>query len=328
MALLNNWKGNEQRITAGNGGVPLSSQGIGLVANDTQLVLMYAGKGDNLWTCITLGATFPKWDSNIEATIDATNVKARTDFRPAAAALPNGIVHVVYQGAGGNNLWWSWFDGADFHGNISLPFVSTDQHPSLAVFDGKLHLAWHQQVEATVVNGVQTARGKELIWHSSYDPNLPLEIDSWQPPDMLADGADYPSLVPFNKSLYLFARDYPWGANPIPQGFLYGKWSGTGKFPGFSPVVIVGTNPLTYDGPTATAFGNNVVVVYRGQGGANIWYLYMDQSEHFAGNVQIKTATSTPKTSALIGAADFGGILVLAYKGESSDNMWCTYASS
>jgi hypothetical protein len=328
MGLLNNWQGNAQITTPQ--GVPLCSHGPTLAAIDDRLFMIYSGKGQNLWVSSSSASNLPAWGTNSEAVIASSGSVPRTDFRPAAAVLPNKMIHVVYEGSGGSNLWWSWFDGTTWYGNVSLPFTGSHLQPTLAVSGGKLHLVWHDEQQKGTLNGRQVP-GHEYLWHSVYDPQLPLEVDSWKTPDLLFDGAEYPSLVAYNGLLYLLARNYPYGASPVPPGFMYGKWNTAGVFTGLKPVQITGSVPETSEGPTATVFGKYLVFVYQGSGGANLWYAYMDTEEQFFGNDQITTPTSTPRTSAVVGALGFNGMLCLAYKGESnylSNNIYYAYASS
>jgi hypothetical protein len=322
-----NWQGNNSIATPSRN-VPKTSHGPSFVSTAPLLYMFYSGSGgEDLWCATTEAPAFPKFQGNIRAkSIDNGSVP-KTDFRPASAMLPNGMIHLVYEGKGGGNLWWCWFDGAQtWYGNLSLPFSGYNLRPSLTYFNGELHLVWHNQVSGSP--------GHEYIMHSTLTPPANIaqqpRVDDWSAPQVIADGANYPSVVVFKNQLYVIARNYPYSANPVPQGFVYAKWDGgqvAAPLP-LHPVTITGSDPKTAEGPTAMTLGDAVIFVYQGEGGANIWYAWMDldaqRQEQFHGNLQIKTATSTPEASAVIGLAAFAGKLCVGYKGEGN-GIFLTY---
>lgn len=119
----NNWQGNDAIATpAGN--VPRTSHGPSFVTTPFLMYLFYAGTGQDLWCATTETPAFPKFQSNVRAKSIDNGSTPKTDFRPASAMLPNGMIHLVYEGNDGATLWWAWFDGAQtFYGNVALPFT-------------------------------------------------------------------------------------------------------------------------------------------------------------------------------------------------------------
>jgi hypothetical protein len=322
------WQGNDP-ITTPPGNMPETSHGPSFVSTAPVMYMFYSGLGENLWYASSDAPSFPNFIGNFRAkSIDNGGIP-KTDFRPASAMLPNGMIHVVYEGKGGSDLWWSWFDGAQtWYGNVPLPFKGYHLRPTLTYFNGQLHLVWHNEVGGSP--------GHEYLMHSALTAPASLEqqptVDDWSAPQVLADGADYPSIVAFNKQLYVIARKYPYGANPVPQGFVYAKWDGrtissSSTLP-LHPVVISGSDPKTAEGPTAIVLGDAIIFVYQGEGGENIWYAWMDLDprgqEQFHGNIQIKTMSSTPMASAVVGLAAFAGKLSVGYKGEGN-RIFLTY---
>jgi hypothetical protein len=316
------WHGNTQVKT--NQGVPETSHGPALVSLGSTLFSMYVGQGgSNLWITSAASGTFPNWTTNQQIKISSNNVPL-SSYRPALTVL-NGIVHMVYVGQGGSNLWWSWFDGKNWAGNLQLPYTAGDPQPALAAFNGKLHLVWHNFVPAvtqTVDNQVIVIQpAHNYIQHATFTAGEPLQVSSWQQQPLLGDGAQLPALAAFNGSLYLVLSQ----ANG--SGLLKAKWDGQ-NWPGWSNFTITGSSPASAGGAAMAVFNNALYIVYPGSGGANLWYASIDTSDVDAGNIQIKTGSTTPETSAPVGVATFNGDLCLAYKGQSSNNFWFAYATA
>jgi hypothetical protein len=321
------WHGNTEVKTAQ--GVPETSHGPALASLGNTLYSMYVGQGEkNLWMTSVSSGTFPTWTTNQQIKIAANNIPL-SSFRPAVAVL-NGIIHMVYVGQGGANLWWSWFDGKNWAGNLQLPYSGSNPQPALAAFNGKLHLVWHNFIPAVTQkqpNGqvVVVQPAHEYIFHDTYDAREPLQVSSWQTQPTLGDGAQLPALAAFNGSLYIIL------SQAIPDGTgvtkLYkAKWDGE-NWPGWKVFTITGSSPASAGGAAMDVFNKALYIVYPGQNGANLWYAYIDTLDVAAGNIQIKTGNTTPKTSAPIGVAAFNGSLCVAYKGESSNNFWFAYAT-
>jgi hypothetical protein len=324
------WEGNNA-INTPKGDVPTTSHGPALVTTSVALYMFYSGSGgQDLWCASTYAPNFPAFLGNVRAHSIDTNTTPVTDFRPAAAVVPGGMIHIVYENNAGSNLKWCWFDGAQtWFGNYDLPFQGSHLQPSVAYFNNQLHLVWHNETA-----------GHEYLMHSALTiPKAPTAptIADWTQPQIIADGAQYPSLVVFNNALYILARDYAYGANPVSEGFVYTKWDG-GPVSGnlkLNKVSITGQTPKTNEGPTAIVVGDAVVFVYQGAGSVtdtqNLWYGWMEldpnpnKTEHFYGNLQIQAGTSSPKASAVVGLTIFANKLCIAYKG-NGNNIFLTYA--
>ena len=337
------WHGNTQVKT--NDGVPLTSHGPALVVKDNVLYTVYVGQGgSNIWQSSTSSATSSHWQTNKQVKIAGQSTPL-SSFRPALA-LFNDTIHMVYVGQGGANLWWSWFDGTSWAGNVKLPWSGGDPQPALAAYNGKLHLVWHdhqpaiyETVGATPGDpgdpgdpgspGVQILVQPEhnFIHYSALDAREPLQVSSWQQPALLGDGGQLPALASYNGSLYMVLSSAVGDGRPpaTSSGLLLGKWQNA-AWEGWGNFNIVGSSPRSAGGVALAVQNNLLYIVYPGQGGANMWYAYMDTLGVIAGNIQIKTPPSVPETSAPLGLVSFQGNLCLAYKGESSNNLWFSYA--
>lgn len=168
------WDGNFQIKTDST--TPQSSHGLALALLNNRLYMVYVGTGGkNLWySYIQQGQnSFTNWQGNEQIKISSKNIPLSSD-RPALAVL-NGILHMVYAGEGGSNLWWSWFDGSTWQGNISLGFSADQPQPSLTAYNGQLYLAWHHLVPPVTVtdpNGAVTVVSPEFdyIYTSVFNP--------------------------------------------------------------------------------------------------------------------------------------------------------------
>jgi hypothetical protein len=335
--MLLNWQGNSGPITANSGGKLQTSHGPALIAADTLLQMIYVGEStldDNLWTASTLATIFPKWDSNQQ--IDSTQTAPGSSvplssYRPALA-LFNGLVHMVYVGQGGANLWWAWAKPNGQWTNVQLPWSGAETAaPALAVHsDGKLYLAWHEYVSAVPAQVNSSGQivapatpEHNYIKYSSLATGEPLSVSSWAEEQLVGDGASIPTMASYLNTLYLFAT--PAQPAAVSSQILTTQFGPRGWVP-FSPFQITGTNPLSSGGAAAAVFNNELYVVYPGEGGKNLWYAWIDGQRQTHGNVQIVIAkNNTPETSAPLGAIAFNGALCVAYKGESSDNVWMSF---
>lgn len=323
------WKGNSGPIVASNGGKLQTSHGPGLIAAVTLLQMIYVGKStedDNLWSASTLAASFPQWDSNQKIDGSMTqpgNSVPRSSYRPALA-LFNNMIHMVYVGTGGENLWWAWCKPNGQWTNVKLPWSGANTPaPALAVHsDGKLYLAWHEY-SAAVPN---VSPEHNYIKFSSLASTEPLDVSSWAAPQVVGDGATKPTMGSFRNTLYIFAT--PLDSTIFQPTQILMSTLNRGTWSSFAPFEITGSNPLSSGGGAVVVFSNELYLIYPGAGGNNLWYAWIDAQGQSHGNVQIKISGSNiPKTSAPIGVTSFGRSLCVAYKGENSNNVWSCYGT-
>ena len=328
-----NWQGNIGPISATNGGTLQTSHGPALVAADTLLDMIYVGKsGANLWSASTLAVNFPQWETNarVDGSATLSGSALESSFRPALA-LFNGLIHMVYVGEHGQNLWWATAKPNGQWSNVQLPFSGAqDVQPALGVHsDGKLYLAWHEFIAAkpaTYVNGRLTSPAQpeqNNIRYSSLDGREPFEVDSWAEPQLAGSGAVLPALCSHRGVLHLAAT--PESPRPRNEQILMSTLQRDGWSP-FAPLAIVGREPLSAGGGAMTVLGDSLYIVYPGSGGHNIWYAWIDALGQSHGDVQVQIeGGGTPETSAPLGVTAFDGLVCVAYKGKSGNNVWMSY---
>lgn len=331
------WTGNEQLDAQ-------TSHGIAMAVYDGQLIMVYAGEGgENLWMCAMSSLDEPlALQSNVQLQIDGVD-PPQSKWRPALATDGN-LLHCVYSGAGNSKMYWSWYDGNNWSGNVQLPDLpyasyESQRQPSLIFFNGLLHCVATIPTQNKDSNPPQYA-----MVHSAYDPTTPLDPGSWSPWTVMGKSQNFaaPAMTAIGNQLILAASQRLVGVGAVsfspgmPQPI---NWSPQKLGPvGDDPDV---NYPQASDGLCILPWGDDdgVLLLYVGEGGNNLYYAYFAVSDlqpgslglpltgvPYQGNIQIECPDSTPETSAAIGAAYFHGNIVIAYKGESSNNFYIAYA--
>jgi hypothetical protein len=330
------WLGNEEVDAQ-------TAHGIAMAVHQEKLHMAYVGEGGkNLWIATLASVLEPlKLESNAQIKIAPNNVP-ETEWRPALTS-DGKLLHLVYEGRDAGTLWWSWFDGKSWVGNIRLPLPPrADQsvmQPALAFFDGSVHCI------AAMAGSVAGYNLQSALVHSTFSPGSPMAASSWSDwtgvsnvPYGYGDNAfQAPALAQIGTQLVMAATVEPSiGAGPIQlnvQGPLPTTWA---------PQKL--TLDYTVSASTGLAIapwsdsGGVLVVYYHSSA---LYYLYFNTSafipkplgfddttlEPYQGPVQIKTPNSIPKTSAPLSIASFDGRYVIAYKGENSNDFYMAYAT-
>jgi hypothetical protein len=243
--------------------------------------------------------------------------------------VTNNLLHMVYQGQGGTDLWWAWFDGNNWAGNLKLPpafqfpagpgqYSLQQTRPSLCVdTNGALHLLYHAYLVPLPNGGIQNQ-----LLHATFTPPLRTapSLDDWSAPDVVSRDKNHPAILPFGQSLAMISTI---ALNVAGNNVLQFAQGNPGAWGNFTPLH---GNVLSTDGGVLVEFNNLLYVVYIGLSHRKIWYAWMDangaSTESPQGNLQVKNAGWEADTSAAISAAVINSELCIAYKGQSSDNLW------
>jgi hypothetical protein len=324
------WNDNFRITSAGSKGSPQTSHGPALAVFNGALYAVYVGAGgSNLWFMrLNSGAGFNDWQSNQQITIQGAGAP-KSSYRPALAVL-NGNLHMVYQGSGGTDLWWSWFDGIKWAGDIKLPpsyqfpagagnYSLQKVQPALCVdSSGTMHLVYHSFLAPLPAGGVQNE-----LRHGIYkppNPSDPPSLSYWSAPDVIAKDLSQPAVAAFGQSLSVTATSTLNNATSNKLQYLQGSVGNWGAAQPLGPA-------LSTDGAVLIEFNELLYTIYRGQGHRNLWYTWMDSGATPLGNQQVKGAGVSVETSAPIGAAIFNSEICIAYKGQDSDNFWFCHGS-
>jgi hypothetical protein len=315
------WQGNT-RITVGGTSKTPQGNPPALHLFQSNLYLVYIGQsGSNIYySWLSPGNLASEWQGNIKIT--TINGTPKSSNAPALCVVA-GILHMVYSGEDGDSLWWSWFDGSSWHGNIELfnptggPRPIPKAEPALAV-----------KIEGDTLHLVYT-KGGDLYYSScnvgNPDPASPWVAANWQTPTLAvsADTASFasPTLAPLASGFALAARV---GAQLFVGIGAPGAWD-------LKPITSsqAGAAPIATAGPTMVAWDNVLYVIYLGQSQKYLWWCALDASGAFQGNWRI-VANSTPEGQSRPAAAVFDQQLCIAYTGSGyhSDNLYFAYTDN
>jgi hypothetical protein len=300
------WQGNFQIQVSGK--LPQTSHGPALVVFNGQLHMVYiGGGGNNIWHSWTVGEQLTNWTGNQQIVFSGQVPKS---VKPVALAVANNMLHMVYVGEGGVELYWSWFDGVSWHGNLNLNTSLSIGCPCLVNLNGQLHLLYNVWVP---IAGSKV--GSEGVAHLSLDVSKPLVVTSWEQVETINLNFVEIAAAAFNSSIYIVDS----GNQVSPLYFSFGtssNWSELGE--------VTGPNGAAKGsrGSALAASATNLHLIYVGASGSNIWHAVIDQDNSCTSNVQIITPAGVPTTDTSInGAAIFAGALCTAYKGSNSDDI-------
>ena len=275
------------------------------------------------------------------------NNVARSNQRPTLAVI-GGLLHMVYVGTDGSSLWWSWFDGTKWGGNVEIGSATAVNSavatigecgsPSMVSMNGQLYLAYHSYSEdphdTTGSTPVPDGRGGflpegghsyVLCW-STVDVTKTLEAKNWSPGKVIKGQFRQPALAISNGKIILAASG---GDSSVIYANVINFAANPFNNHAWLPLELQNgaVVPKSKQGVDFATLGSTLYMAFPGEGGSNMYYASLDDSMNVFGNIQIKCTNAVPITSAPIGVVAFGNQLALAYKGNDSDNMWFTYAS-
>ena len=169
----------------------------------------------------------------------------------------NGRLYMAWKGnATGNvpfdeRIWWTTFDGTAWAPQQVVPNVWTSVGPRLAVFEGRLYLAW---------KGEYT---DQRIWWTSFDGT------SWAPQQRIPGVSTSvgPALAVFNGLLYA-----AWKGMEGDQGIWWSSFNGTSWAPQQQIPGVSSTG-----GPSLALFNGQLYAAWKGMyGDQRIWWSSFD----------------------------------------------------
>ena len=211
----------------------------------------------------------------------------------------NGRLYMAWKGSATGNvpfderIWWTTFDGTAWAPQQVVPNVWTSVGPRLAVFDGRLYLAW---------KGEYT---DQRIWWTSFDGT------SWAPQQRIPGVSTSvgPALAVFNGLLYA-----AWKGMEGDQGIWWSSFDGTSWAPQRQIPGVSST-----EGPSLALFNGLLYASWKGMyGDQGIWWSSFDGTS-WAPQQRI-TGVST---SVGPGLAVFNNTLYASWKGMYGDQrIW------
>lgn len=111
------------------------------------LLIIYKGESSNtLYTASFNGDT---WTGDTPIAEQPGGISPESNYTPSAVFF-DGMVYIIYKGAHSNNLYYAWFNGARWAGNLLIETADngapkSDQTTGAAVFGGKLVICYKSQ---------------------------------------------------------------------------------------------------------------------------------------------------------------------------------------
>jgi hypothetical protein len=203
-------------------------------------------------------------------------------------------------------IWFTAFDGADW----VIPDVSvsknghslTSEKPAMAVFNGKLFLAYK-------------GAGSNDLWYNTCDgqsPWLTTDLEISQNGRSQTDAG--PALAAYNGNLYLAYKGA--GSNDLWYNVFNGaNWLATDL------EISQNGRSQTDASPALAAYNGKLYLAYKGAGSHDLWYNVFDGANWLATDLEI-TQNGRSQTDAGPALAVYNGLLYLAYKGAGSNDLW------
>ena len=166
-----------------------------LAALGDKLYLVYKSGSDNsIWYNYFDGVVWLEQDRKVTS----ASGHSKTNEGPAIAALGSRL-YLVYKSGSNNEIWYNYFDGTSWL-EQDLKVTSASGHsrtgytPALAVYDGKLYLAYKSESNAD-------------IWYNTFNGITWLDQDMRVTKNGRVQTGRGPSLAAFKNALFLAYRD-------------------------------------------------------------------------------------------------------------------------
>jgi C1A family cysteine protease len=147
-----NWNGDTQIKTAG-GVTPKTGATPGLAVYNNKLYIVYHSSADStMWY-----AWFDGTNWNGDTQIKTSSKTPKTSASPSLAVnSANNTLYLVYKSSADSTMWWSWFNGTDWQGDVQLDLTNivtpkTSDTPALAVNSGnKIYMVYRSSADDTM----------------------------------------------------------------------------------------------------------------------------------------------------------------------------------
>ena len=330
MAII--WKDNFQIKTPHS--TPKCTDGPALAVFGDNLYMVYVGEGgENLWSCYLPGGRafngWNNWQENKQIKISHDNVPL-SSFRPALLQVRN-YLYLVYRGKDSTDVWWSWFDGANWGGNIKLPYPANKAaaewilhngmpEPALGAFaNDQAVLILREHGKGKNAQGNISENDYLVSFTSPFTFVGGPQNSWWNPPSPLGAEGITPAATVFP-----IEPAGPFSTLVLVTDTRSGefRWSRfTGAWTPMTTLQNNGTPPTSAGGAALAVLNNLLYAVYPELDGKTLGYTTINSDMVSSGDSPVQSATSMLTTSAPIGAATFNNSVCIAYKGEKNDDI-------
>lgn len=297
------WSGNERIPNLGAQTATYPA----LCAFNGKLYMTY--RGDNHSDIYQATFDGRSWAGN-KRLKDISSIDPDTAKSPALAVY-NGKVYMAYRGEEKKDIYLATFDGNSWAGNKKISEISaispkTSESPALAVYNGKLYMAYrgddHADIYLATFDGNAWSGDKKISEISSIHPKT----------------SESPALAVFGGKLYMAYRGDD-KTNIYISVFDGHTWSGDKKISDLSAI-----DPETKTGVALVASDKQLLLFYRGDEHTNI-YVTMFNGDTWSGNERIsEMASIDPETATVPAAALFNGTVYIVYRGANHSDIYLT----
>lgn len=192
--------------------------------------------------------------------------------------------------------------------------LASDEGPTAAMYKGQLHMLYKD-------------KSKSDMWMAIYDPPTDTWISNQRVADMRGGAAlgaatdKSPAAAIFNEQLYVVWKSS--SGNAIRCAYWNGlSWGGGAAI----TIPAPGQNPVTDNSPYLAHYKGTLHLVYKYNGSNDIhWATLSSKNFTWSGGAKIEVADNSkekvPGTNVRPALVEYGGILYMLYKGDSS-NLW------
>ena len=256
--------------------------------------------------------TYFDWMGDSQITTTRPSTPATGTWPALAMNDSNGLLYLAYGSSSDESMWWSWYDGKLWRGDVQIQTnqpstPTTSAAPALAMYKGILYLVYRSSSD-------------ESIWYSWFDGtawNGDIQIQTNQSSTPGTSAA--PALVVYNDLLYLVYQ------STADQSMWYSWFDGTTWYGDIQIQTNQPSTPTTSAAPALAVNGGNntLYLVYKASGGDDMWWSWFNGAD-WQGDVQIQfaplNAPQTSNTPAM--AVNSSNMLYLVYDSSNDDTMW------
>lgn len=268
------WSGDKQIKDQSGGISPSSDYSPGMATLHNWLYLIYKGRhSDEVYACWFDGS---KWYGNIKIKDMNGGVDIQSNYSPCLAAFDSWLF-TVYKKSGTNDLYYTYFDGTTWYGPpIQLinkadgKAIQSNYTPGITSFRDKLYVVC-KKPDST---DLHFASFDGMNWNG-YTKIIIASNNSTPVAD------DNPGVTVYNDNLYITFKKS--GTDDL----YYAWYDGTTWYGNIQITTSDNGNPGSNYSPNASAYNNNLYIVYKGDRSNTLYSAWFNGSS-WSGNTKIK----------------------------------------
>jgi len=217
----------------------------------------------------------------------------------AASCTFNDSIYLFWNGAGGDGIWYSVFDGTNWspQANIGIGGIKEETTPTAVFFNNAIYLFW-------------CGSGDDGIWFCSFNGS------SWTGQNHIGGtgflAGTSPSATVANNTLYVV-----WNGSGN-DGMFYAATTDGQTF-GAQQSVSVG-NLYNKSSPCAVSLNNVMYLFWNGSGDNHIYYCYLNGNGTFSQQMSMPNGSLLNNSSPSV--INYNNLLYAFWNGCGNDGIW------